>query len=136
MSATIVIATLCITIEIYHLIYRSKINSIRKTVENALTELQTVDVNDYISINKILDNVPMSLLRKYFLMLGIEIVYWILSIGFIFSLHCVGVMIFLILMALSIISHYIGLISDNNIIFDTIDSIFCIAMYVVIIFMF
>lgn len=136
MSITIVIATLCIFIEIYHLIYRSKINSTRKIVENAFKELQTVDVTDYVSIREILDNVSMSLLRKYFLMLGIEIAYWVLSIGFIFSLHYVGVMVFLILMALSIVSHYIGLISDNHIIFDTIDSIFCIAMYVVIILIF
>ena len=136
MSATIVIATLCMFIEIYHLIYRSKINSIRKIVENALTELQTVDVNDYISIREILDNVPMSLLRKYFLILGIEIAYWILSIGFIFSLHYIGVVIVLILVALSIISHYIGFISYKHTIFETIDSIFCIIMYIAIILIF
>ena len=117
-------------------IYEPLVFALAKIVENAFKELQTVDVTDYVSIREILDNVPMSLLRKYFLMLGIEIAYWVLSIGFIFSLHYVGVMVFLILMALSIVSHYIGLISDNHIIFDTIDSIFCIAMYVVIILIF
>lgn len=136
MTATVIIATLCIFIEIYHLIFRSKINSTRKIVENAFRELQTVDVNDYISIREILDDVPMSLLRKYFAMLGIEIIYWALSISLIFVLGFIGAIVFLILIALSLISHYIGLISYEHVIFDTIDSVFCIAMFVFIILMF
>ena len=135
----IVILTLCILIEIYHLIFRIDINNIKNIVDEAFNNLKKVDVEDYNAIHNILDKVPISMLHKYFIIVGIECFYWMLAVMLIFILPApLGIGLFLLLILLSILGQYWTLLFryksnyKSKYLYDTIDSIFCIIIYFII----
>ena len=133
--ATIIIATLCILIELYHLVFRSNMELTKSIVENTLNELKKVDVDDYDTINEILSNVPMKTIYKYFAIAIIEILYWAFAITFIFLIpHGLGIIIFGLLLGLSLIGQYMNKLDKKHVnLYHTVDSIICIIMYIVII---
>ena len=132
--ATIIIATICILIELYHLMFRSDIELTKSIVENTLNELKKVDVDDHDTINEILSNVSMKTIYKYFTIAIIEILYWVFAITFIFLIpHGLGIIVFGLLLGLSIIGQYTNIL-DKKHAYYTVDSIICIIiMYIVII---
>lgn len=132
--ATIIIATLCILIELYHLMFRSNMELIKSIVENTLNKLKKVDVDDHDTINEILSNVPMKTIYKYFAIAIIEILYWAFAITFIFLLpHGLGIIVFGLLLGLSLIGQYMNVLDEKHInLYHTIDSVICIVMYIVI----
>ena len=131
--ATIIITTLCILIELYHLMFRSDMELIKSIVENTLNELKKVDVDDHDTINEILSNVPMKTIYKYFAIAIIEILYWAFAIIFLIP-HGLGIIIFGLLLGLSLIGQYMNKLDKKHInLYHTVDSIICIIMYIVII---
>ena len=133
-----VIAALCILIEIYHIVRYYMIKGTKETVNDAVKSLQKVDPTDYNAIREILESVPMCTLHKYFIMFGIELLYMFFTTLFIFLLpNGMGILVFGILMILSLISWRSEkfLTRHNKYIFDIIDSIICIIMYILILTM-
>lgn len=132
--ATIIIATLCILIELYHLVFRSDMKLTKSIVENTLNELKKVDVDDHDTINEILSNVSMKTIYKYFAIAIIEILYWAFAVTFIFLLpHGLGIIVFGFLLVLSLIGQYMNVLDTKHVnLYHTIDSVICIVMYIVI----
>lgn len=132
--ATIIIVTLCILIELYHLIFRSNIEFIKSVVEDTLNKLKKVEADDHDAINEILGNVSMKIIYKYFAIAIIEILYWAFAVTFIFLIpHGIGIIVFGLLLGLSFIGQYMNMLDKKHInLYHTIDSIICIIMYVVI----
>ena len=133
MTISTVFATICILIEIYHLMFRTEIKQTNKTVITVFKSLTAVDVGDYYAIHEILDDVPMKILHKYLAITFVELFYWVFCIGFIFILpNYLGILIFAIILLLSLIAGYNAKHKDYRW-YDTIDSIICIVMYIIII---
>ena len=132
--ATIIIATICILIELYHLIFRSDMELTKSIIENTFNELKKVDVDDHDIINEILSNVSMKTIYKYFAIAIIEILYWAFAVTFIFLLpHGLGIIVFGLLLGLNLIIQYMNVLDEKHInLYHAIDSIICIAMYIVI----
>lgn len=132
--ATIIIVTLCILIELYHLIFRSNIEFIKSVVEDTLNKLKKVEADDHDAINEILGNVSMKIIYKYFAIAIIEILYWAFAVTFIFLIpHGIGIIVFGLLLGLSLIGQYMNVLDKKHInLYHTIDSIICIIMYIVI----
>ena len=132
--ATIIIVTLCILIELYHLIFRSNIEFIKSVVEDTLNKLKKVEVDDHDAINEILGNISMKIIYKYFAIAIIEILYWTFAVTFIFLIsHGIGIIVFGLLLGLSLIGQYMNVLDKKHInLYHTIDSIICIIMYIVI----
>lgn len=122
-------------IEFLHVIFYKKTWAILYTVDKGFKELQRLNVDESVEASKIMDKISMDMFRKYFLIFGVELYYWITVTMLLFELPIVhGITSFGIVMCTNVVNYFNKVFGHQIKYYVYIHSILCILVFITDIF--